>query len=109
MRDLERMKYSTRPPDRRIVQRCRFALPCVVDVGLGEAVPGILRQLDPYGARVRLLARVESSIENIAIVTRGGVEIFGTTKWVDNDVVGIQRHTKFEASLARPKSLSNAL
>jgi hypothetical protein len=38
-------------------------------------------------------------------VTRGGIEIFGTTKWLDDDVIGIQRHTKFEASLARPRSL----
>ncbi|WP_269514573.1 hypothetical protein [Brevundimonas subvibrioides] len=99
------MSFPIGHPNRRIVQRSRFAEPCVVDIGRGHTVQGILRQLDPYGARVRLLQRIGSSIETIAIVTKDGTEIFGTTVWQSEDVVGIQRCTKSETILVRPTSV----
>jgi hypothetical protein len=91
------MSFPVARPDRRILARRRCAEPCVIEYGQGETAPGVLRQLDPHGARVRLLQHNAAPCGDVRILTQTGDEVFGATAWRIGDVVGVRRHARSEA------------
>lgn len=93
------MSFPVTRPDRRILARRRCAEQCVIEYGQGKAAPGVLRQLDLHGARVRLLQRGAALSGDVRILTQAGDEVFGATAWRIGDVVGVRRHSRSEARI----------
>ena len=69
------MSFPVARPDRRILARRRCAEQCVIEYGQGETTPGVLRQLDLHGARVRLLQRGAALSGDVRILTQAGDEV----------------------------------
>ena len=93
------MSFPVARPDRRILARRRCAEQCVIEYGQGETTPGVLRQIDLHGARVRLLQRGAALSGDVRILTQAGDEVFGATAWCIGDVVGVRRHSRSEARI----------
>ena len=93
------MSFPVARPDRRILARRRCVEQCVIEYGQGETAPGVLRQLDLHGARVRLLQRGAALSGDLRILTQAGDEVFGATAWRIGDVVGVRRHSRSEARI----------
>lgn len=94
---VEGMSFPVARPDRRLLSRRRWTESCLVEFGAGETTAGVLAQLDPLGARVRILGPGALPSGDVRIVMEGGDEVFGRTAWRLGSVLGVRRHARSRA------------
>lgn len=85
------MSFPVARPDRRLMGRKRRAEPCVVSACATGAAPAQLLQLDPLGARLRLLDPTDPTPTRLRITLAEGRVVFGETIWRMGDVIGVRR------------------
>ncbi len=88
------MSYPVARPDRRLLTRIRSRQFCVVQSGSGDPTPARLLQLDPLGARLRLLAPDAGPTQALRITLACGGELFGETTWRIGDTIGVRRRAR---------------
>lgn len=93
------MSFPVAIADRRILARGKCMRPCIVEFGPGDSVTASMHQLDPLGARIRLLEPRAEATGAIRIVTDDGVELYGVTSWRIGDVIGVKREPRSVARI----------
>ena len=85
------MSFPVARPDRRLLIRSRCGQSCVVQSSARVSTPAQLLQLDPLGARLRLLEPDAPAARDLRIIVDDGVEILGEATWRIGDTIGVRR------------------
>jgi hypothetical protein len=88
------MSFPVARPDRRLLPRLRCGQLCLVQSGALGPTPARLLQLDPLGARLRLLAPHVTAARELRITLDGGGELFGDATWRIGDTIGVRRRAR---------------
>lgn len=88
------MSFPVARPDRRLLPRTRCGRTCMVQSGAREPTPARLLQLDPLGARLRLLEPDAPAARTLWITLDDGGELFGEATWRIGDTIGVRRRPR---------------
>lgn len=85
------------PPERRARPRRRIAVPCLLDLGPSrERIPGILRELDDGGARVKIGSRKMTVAGKVRLQAGSVDQGCFLVVWQSWNVVGLQALSRLD-------------